>query len=297
MRGSQARASLIGMAWISPWLVGFILFMAFPLAMSFYYSLTDYRLLESPLWVGLANYQRMLTDQTLHLALRNTFLYAAISIPLSVSIAVVLASLLNTPRLPWAKFFQMAIFLPTLVPLIASTMVWMWLFNAEYGLINRLLERVGVDGPAWLLDPNWALAALVIIGLWSVGQAVILCLTALKQVPVSLYEAADIDGMGAVRKFFSITVPMISPVILFNAITLTIGAFQIFVVPYVIFVRDKGGPGQRGFFYTMYLYDNTFIYQQMGYASALAWVQLLIILALTGLMFIVSRKTVFYRSA
>lgn len=293
----SARKTITGLAWISPWLVGFILFMAFPLAMSFYYSLTDYRLLESPLWVGLANYQRMLTDQTLHLALRNTFLYAAISIPLSVTIAVVLASLLNTPRLPWAKFFQMAIFLPTLVPLIASTMVWMWLFNAEYGLINRLLSTLGIDGPAWLLDPNWALAALVIIGLWSVGQAVILCLTALKQVPTSLYEAADIDGMGAIRKFFSITVPMISPVILFNAITLTIGAFQIFVVPYVIFVRDKGGPGQKGFFYTMYLYDNTFIYQQMGYASALAWLQLLIILALTGLMFLVSRRMVHYRSA
>jgi multiple sugar transport system permease protein len=293
----QLRHTLTGLAWVSPWLVGFILFMAFPAAMSFYYSLTDYRLLEAPLWIGLSNYERMLHDQTLHLALRNTLLYAAISIPLSIALAVVLASLLNTPRLRAAKFFQMALFLPTLVPLIASTMVWMWLFNAEYGLINRLLALVGIDGPSWLLDPNWTMAALIIIGLWSVGQAVILCLAALKQVPTSLYEAADIDGMGPIRKFFSITVPMISPVILFNAITLTIGAFQVFVVPYVIFVRDKGGPGQRGYFYTMYLYDNAFIYQQMGYANALAWVQLLIILALTGLMFLVSRKVVFYRGA
>ncbi len=293
----QLRHTLTGLAWVSPWLVGFILFMAFPAAMSFYYSLTDYRLLEAPLWIGLANYERMLHDQTLHLALRNTLLYAAISIPLSIALAVVLAALLNTPRLRAAKFFQMALFLPTLVPLIASTMVWMWLFNAEYGLINRLLALIGIDGPSWLLDPNWTMAALIIIGLWSVGQAVILCLAALKQVPTSLYEAADIDGMGPVRKFFSITIPMISPVILFNAITLTIGAFQVFVVPYVIFVRDKGGPGQRGYFYTMYLYDNAFIYQQMGYANALAWVQLLIILALTGLMFLVSRKVVFYRGA
>ena len=293
----QLRHTLTGLAWVSPWLIGFILFMAFPAAMSFYYSLTDYRLLEAPLWIGLANYERMLHDQTLHLALRNTLLYAAISIPLSIALAVVLASLLNTPRLRAAKFFQMALFLPTLVPLIASTMVWMWLFNAEYGLINRLLALIGIDGPSWLLDPNWTMAALIIIGLWSVGQAVILCLAALKQVPTSLYEAADIDGMGPIRKFFSITIPMISPVILFNAITLTIGAFQVFVVPYVIFVRDKGGPGQRGYFYTMYLYDNAFIYQQMGYANALAWVQLLIILALTGLMFLVSRKVVFYRGA
>ncbi len=294
---SGTRSTATGLAWISPWLVGFVAFMAFPAAMSLYYSFTEQSLLESPLWVGMANYTRMLHDKTLHLALWNTVVYAGVSIPASLVIAVVLASLLNTPRLPWTKFFQMAIFLPTLVPLVASTMVWMWLFNGEYGLINKTLGLVGIRGPNWLLDADWAMPALIVIGLWSVGQATILCLTALKQVPTSLYEAADLDGMGPVRKFFNITVPMISPVILFNAITLTIGAFQVFVVPFVIFVRDKGGPGQRGYFYTMYLYDNAFAYQQMGYANALAWVQMLIILGLTALLFVASKKLVFYRNA
>lgn len=291
------RAALTGLAWVSPWIAGFLLFMAVPAGLSLYYSFTDYPLLESPLWVGLDNYTRMLHDRTFHIALWNTLIYAGVSIPLSVALAVVLASLLNTPRLPWAKFFQMAIFLPTLVPLIASTMVWMWLFNGEYGLVNRLLSFAGIKGPNWLLDVHWAMPALIIIGLWSVGQATILCLTALKQVPASLYEAAALDGMGPVRRFWNITVPMISPVILFNSITLTIGAFQVFVVPFVIFVRDKGGPGQTGYFYTMYLYDNAFPYQQMGYANALAWVQMLIILALTGLMLLVSKRMVYYRSA
>jgi multiple sugar transport system permease protein len=289
--------SWAGLLWISPWLIGFLAFLLFPAAMSLYDSFTEHGPLESPLWIGLANYQRMLHDQVFHRALLNTVIYAAALIPLSIISAVVLAALLNTPRLRASNLFQAAIFLPTLVPLIASTMVWMWLFNGEYGLINRLLRVVGINGPNWLYDRHWAMPALIIIGLWSVGQATILCLTALREVPASLYEAADLDGMGPVRRFWNVTVPMISPVILFNTIILTIGAFQVFVVPYVIFIRDKGGPGQTGYLYTQYLYDNAFIYQQTGYANALAWVQLLIILALTGLMFLASKRIVFYRGA
>ncbi len=293
----KPRSTLTGLLWVSPWIIGFLAFMLFPAAMSLYDSFTEHGLLESPLWVGFSNYERMLHDHVFHRALWNTLIYAAALIPLSIIIAVILAALLNTRRLRGGNFFQAAIFLPTLVPLIASTMVWMWLFNGEYGLVNRVLSLLGIRGPNWLLDRHWAMPALVLIGLWSVGQSTILCLTALREVPASLYEAADLDGMGPVRKFFHVTAPMISPMILFNTITLTIGAFQVFVVPYVIFVRDKGGPGQSGYFYTMYLYDNAFVYQQMGYANALAWVQMLIILALTGLMFLASNRVVFYRGA
>ena len=148
------------------------------------------------------------------------------------------------------------------------------------GLPPAHVERLLAPWPR--LRPR-TVASLILIGLWSVGQAVVLCLAALQDVPEQLYEAADIDGMGPIRRFLHITVPMISPVILFNAITLLIGSFQVFVVPFVIFVRDKGGPGQNGYFYTSYLYDNAFVYGQMGYACAMAWVQMLIILALTGL--------------
>src|SRR5262249_32650855 len=160
----------------------------------------------------------------------------------------------------------------------------------------RALAGVGIAGPNWLLDRNWAMPALILIALWSMGQAVLLCFAALKEVPQQLYEAAGVDGMGPVRRFWYVTVPLISPVILFNTITLMIGAFQVFVIPYVIFQKDKGGPGQSGYFYTMCLYDNAFTYQKMGYASAMAWVQLLIVLGLTGLMLATSRRFVYYRA-
>lgn len=286
----------IGLAWVSPWLIGFIVFMLVPAGMSLYYSFTDYPLLQSPLWAGADNYAKMLHDGVFHKTLVNTLIYAGAVVPLSIIVAVVLAALLNTRGLRGARVFQAAIFLPTLVPLVASSMVFMWLFNGKFGLVNIVLGLLHIPGPNWLLDRLWAMPALVLIGLWSVGQAVVLCLAALQDVPGQLYEAADIDGMGPVRRFRHITVPMISPVILFNTITILIGAFQVFVVPYVIFQKDKGGPGQSGYFYTSYLYDNAFVYGQMGYACALAWVQMLIILALTGLMFLAGRRLVFYRA-
>jgi len=290
------RHALTGLLWISPWLVGFAAFMLLPIAMSLYYSLTDYPLLEPPLFIGGGNYARMLTDEVFHKTLINTLIYAGASIPLSTALALGIAALLNR-KMRMGGFFQAAVFVPTLVPMVAAAMVWMWLFNGEYGLINRLLGVVGVRGPNWLLDRHWAMPALIIMSLWGVGQAVVLYLAALKDVPEQLYEAADLDGMGPVRRFFNVTLPMISPVVLFNVITLTIGTFQVFAIPWIIFQKDKGGPGQSGYFYTMYLYDNAFTYGQMGYANALAWVQLLIILGLTALMFALSRRFVHYRAA
>ena len=293
---ASTRHVLTGLLWISPWLVGFGAFMLLPVAMSLYYSLTDYPLLEPPLFIGGGNYGRMLTDEVFHKTLVNTLIYAGASIPLSTALALGIAALLNR-KMRLGGFFQAAVFVPTLVPMVAAAMVWMWLFNGEYGLINRLLGAVGVDGPNWLLDRHWAMPALIIMSLWGVGQAVVLYLAALKDVPEQLYEAADLDGMGPVRRFFNVTLPMISPVVLFNVITLTIGTFQVFAIPWIIFQKDKGGPGQSGYFYTMYLYDNAVTYGQMGYATALAWVQLLIILGLTALMFALSRRFVHYRAA
>lgn len=294
---SAARRELTGLAWVSPWIVGFLAFMLLPGAMSLYYSFTDYPLLQSPLWVGLDNYTRLFKDEVFHKAMINTFIYAGALIPLSVLLSVVLASLLNTKGLRWKRFFEAAVFVPTLAPLVASSMVWMWILNGSYGLLNSTLSVIGIVGPNWLLQKGWAMAALVLVALWSVGQAVILCVAALKEVPEQLYEAADLDGMGPVRTFLHVTLPMISPVVLFNTITMLIGAFQVFVVPFVLFQKDKGGPDKSAYFYTSYLYDNAFVFRQMGYASAMAWIQLLIILGLTGLLFLASRKLVFYRAA
>jgi multiple sugar transport system permease protein len=314
MTRSRERSSIwVGLLWISPWLVGFLAFMLIPVAMSLRASFTDGPLIEKPIPIGWANYERMAHDTTFHKTLINTFIYCAASIPLSTILALIVAALLNA-KVRAGGFFQACVFIPTLVPLVASAMVWMWLFNGEYGLINKVLKpiwpaiawatswlpekqaAVFAQPPNWLLDAHWSMAAVVIMSLWGIGQAVVIYIAALRQVPEALYEAAVLDGMGPVRKFLNITLPMISPVILFNVITLTIGSFQVFAVPYVIFQTDKGGPDHSAYFYTHYLYDNAFVYGQMGYANAMAWVQLLIILVLTGFMFLISRKAVFYRA-
>ena len=289
------RREAAGLLWISPWIVGFLAFMLAPIVMSLYYSLTDYNLLEAPLWVGSSNYRRMLGDGVFGTVLKNTAVYAVFSIPLCTVLAVVIAALLNG-RIRFRGLFRAAVFIPTLVPLAASAMVWMWLFNGEYGLINKALSLVGVRGPNWLMDASWVMPALVLMSLWGIGQAVVTYLAALQDVPPTLYEAAAIDGMGVLRRFWNVTLPMISPVILFNVITLTIGTVQVFAVPYVMSKAAPGGPDREMYFFTSYMYDNAFVFGQMGYASALAWVQLLVILALTGLIFLVSRRVVYYRA-
>jgi multiple sugar transport system permease protein len=298
-RRRARRDAAAGLAWVSPWLIGFLAFMLLPAAMSFYYSFTEYPMIERPLWVGGANYARLLSDSTFHKALTNTLVYAAATIPIGALAALIVAALLNT-RVRLAGFFQAAVFVPTLVPLVAVAMIFLWIFNAERGLVNVVLGLVGVHGPNWLLDANWIMPALVIMSLWGIGQSVVIYLAALQDVPPQLYEAASLDGMGPVRRFVHVTMPMLSPVILFNVITQTIAAFQVFAVPFILFTlpgRPRGGPSQTAYFYTMYLYDSAFSYGQMGYASAMAWVQLVMVLVLTALMFAASRRLVYYRGA
>ena len=288
------RQNLAGWLWISPWVVGFLAFMLVPLLMSLYYSFTEYPLLEPPVWIGAENYTRMFHDDVFLAALKKTGVFAAISIPLSTALALVIAGLLNS-RIRARGFFQASVFVPTLVPMAASAMIWLWLFNGQHGLINRALALAGIEGPNWLGNPAWAMPSLLIVSLWGVGQTVVVYMAALGEVPESLYEAASIDGMSPVRRFWSVTLPMISPVILFNVITLTIGTMQFFVVPYILTKATPGGDPRSMYFYTMYMYDNAFVYGQMGYASAQAWIQLLIILALTGATFVFSKRFVHYR--
>jgi len=292
-RGRETTAT--GWLWIAPWLIGFAVFLLLPMAMSLYYSFTDYPLLEKPVWIGLDNYRRMFTDDVFLGTIVKTALFAVLYIPLATAISIVIASMLAS-RTKGEGFFTSAIFLPTLVPMAASAMLWLWLLNGEHGLINRILRALGLGGPNWLNDNRWVMVSIVLISLWGVGQMVVTYVAALKDVPEQLYEAAELDGMGPVRRFFSITLPMISPVILFNVITLSIGTLQIFVVPYIITKATPGGDPRAMYFYTMYMYDNGFVYGQMGFASAMAWVQVLVTLALTALTFIVSKKAVYYRA-
>jgi multiple sugar transport system permease protein len=227
---------------------------------------------------------------------KNTALYAGVSIPLYTIVALLLAAALSG-RGKLIAVYRACVFIPTLVPLIASAMVWMWLFNGEYGLINTILRpalaMVGCAPPAWIVDKDWVLPSMALMTLWSVGQGVVVYIAAMQDVPRQLYEAATIDGMNAPRRFLHVTLPMISPAILFNVISLTISAVQIFAVPYVIF-RRPDGQNPAGHYYSMYLYENAFIYGKMGYASAMAWMQLAVVLVLTGVLMLLGRRLVHY---
>jgi multiple sugar transport system permease protein len=302
------RRDLPGWLWVSPWLIGGGLFILLPMAMSLYYSFTDYSLLEPPIPVGFDNYKQMFADDRLKLSVKNTIWYALAFVPIATILSLVLASVLNS-RVRFSKLIQACVFIPTLVPMVASSMIWMWLFNAKYGLINQLLGKLGLPEQSW---PNWiaggltlgsgentftipmAIPALVIASLWSIGQGVVVYIAAMKEVPTQLYEAARLDGMGPARRFVSVTLPMISPAILFNVIVLIFNGVQVFAQPYILF-RNKDGQNDAGLFYTMHLYDHAFVYSRMGYACAMAWVQLVVVMILTGLLWWGSKRLVHYR--
>lgn len=293
----KSRASLLtGLLWTAPWWLGFLLLLAGPMAISLYISFTDYSLLQPPVYVGTANYRSLMVDNTFWRTVRNTLVYAGVSIPLVTVLAVLLAALLNQ-RARGQAFFRAAIFVPTIVPLVAVGVVWTWFLNPEFGLMNQMLRGVGVDSPpVWIESPRWAMAALILISLWLVGTPVVIYLAGLQDIPEELYEASRIDGATAWRRFWHVTLPGLGPVILFNVITAIIASWQVFALPYVLW-KARPGPDRSVYFYTMYLFDNAFRFLKMGTASAMAWIQLLIILALTALVFWVSRRMVYYRGA
>ena len=277
---TDSRYMLTGLALGSPWIVGFGLFTLVPVAMSLYYSFCDYSLLQPPVFKGLVNYRTLAGDPVFWQAVRNTAYYAVVALPLGLGVALAIALLLNA-KVGGLSVYRTLVFLPSLVPAVSSAMVWLWLFNAKLGLINVALRAVGVrNPPPWLTSTTWAMPALILMSVWGVGNTVVIYLAGLQDVPRELYEAADIDGASPARKLWHVTLPGISQVIFFNLIMGLIGTLQVFAVPEIMF--PGGQPGRTTYFFTMYLYDNAFTYLHMGYASAMAWVQLLIILALTG---------------
>jgi multiple sugar transport system permease protein len=296
-RVKEGRETIRGWLWVSPWVIGFVAFLLLPMGLSAYYSLTDYPLLERPLWVGAENYRRLLSDPVFHGVVLKTLLYAAIFIPLATGLSLAIAALIHAKAggEHGAKFAQAAVFLPTLVPATASAMVWLWLFNGENGLVNRAMSLIGLPALNWLTDSRLALLAIIIMSLWGVGQMVVVYAAAFRDVPRSLYEAADLDGLNSARQFWNITLPMISPVVLFNVITLTIGTLQVFVIPYVITKATPGGDPRAMYLFAMYMYDKAFVYSEMGYACAMAWIQMVATLLLTGAMFLLSKQAVYYR--
>jgi multiple sugar transport system permease protein len=289
MLRSERQQLLKGLAFTSPWLVGFCVFTLIPIGMSLYFSLCDYSLVQSPVFRGTENYQLLARDPTFWKALGNTAYYAGLALPAGLVVALSVAMLLNA-KIRGQSIYRTLIFLPSLVPMVASAMIWLWLFNTKLGLINLLLSKIGIDNPpGWLSETNWAMPSLVLMSLWGVGHTVVIYLAGLQDVPVELYEAAELDGAGAMGKIRHVTLPCLSPVIFFNLIMGIIGTLQVFAQPYII---TKGGPARATYFYTMYLYDNAFSYLKMGMASAMAWIQLLIILILTALAFWSSKRWV-----
>jgi len=288
----ERRNLLKGLAFLSPWLIGFLVFTALPITLSLYYSFCDYALTapdRAPVWVGMANYQQLWNDELFWKALGTTFRYAAMALPAGVLVSLGLALMLNA-NIRGQAIYRAVIFLPSLVPATAAAMLWLWMFNGRFGLFNNLLERLGIGGLNWL-STDFALPSLAMMSVWGVGNTVVIYLAGLQDVPRELLEAAEIDGAGRLGRLVHVTLPMLSPVIFFNLVMAIIGTFSVLTIPYIM---TRGGPNNATYFYTMYGYDTAFTYLRMGYASALAWVQLLIILALTALAFWSARKWVHY---
>lgn len=290
---NRQRESLMGYLFLSPWILGFVIFLAGPMIASFYLSFTQYKVIKAPLWVGLANYQRMFTDELFYHSLKVTVIYTAISVPLGIVAALGIAVLLNQ-KIVASGLFRTIFYLPSIISGVAVAIVFAWIFNFRFGILNYLLSLVGIPGPNWLGSPRWALWAFVLMSLWGIGGNVVIFLAALQGVPQSLYEAAEIDGAGSWQRFWKITLPMISPALLFVFIMGVIGTFQTFTQSYIM---TGGGPANTTLFYLLYLYKNAFNWFEMGYASAMAWILFLIIMACTLILLRSSTLWVHYEGS
>ena len=282
----SARETLHGLAFVSPFIVGFLLFSAVPMVASLVLSLTDFdpfRPNETE-FIGLANYGRMLRDPILLESLWVTVRFALMVVPLSLAFALAIAMLVNSTLLAGRSVFRTLFYMPMQIPIVASTVVWIGVLNASNGWLNYALEAVGVPGPNWLHSPVWVGPALALMGLWGIGNMMLIFLAGLQSVPTELYDAAKVDGAGAWARFRNVTVPMISPVLFYNLIIALIATFQYFTQAYVI-SNGRGDPDRATLFFNLNLYREAFQFHNMGYASALAWLLFVIVLALTWVLF------------
>ena len=301
------------MLFCSPWIVGFAVFVGGPILFSIVLSFTRYDVLSDARYVGLDNYREVVGDPVFWKSLGNTA-YMLVRIPLVMAAGLVIAILLNR-AIGGIGAYRTAFYMPAIVPVVAASLLWIWLFNPSYGAINGLLAwlfdtppleavewlagrfagtRVEFSPPLWLQDKNWSKPALIVMGLWSAGGGMVIWLAGLQSISPQLYEAAAIDGAGPWRQFLNVTVPMLSPYILFNAIVGVIGTMQIFGEAYIM---TAGGPDDSTLFYAYYLFKQAFQYFRMGYASALAWILFLVVLGLTLVQLWLSKRWVHYENA
>ena len=286
------RRLRVGVLFALPWIVGFLGFTVFPIIDSLYYSLHVYTTFGQAMhWVGLSNYIELVSqDELFWTSLGNTLYMVVLGVPFHISVAVVLALLLNL-KLRGVAFYRTVYYLPTIVPVVATSVLWMWVFNPEYGLINAALGTLGIHGPGWLTDPVLAKPAMILMGCWTIGGTIVIFLAGLQDIPQHLYEAAMLDGAGSLQRVSHVTLPLLSPVIFFNVIMGIIGGFQVFTQA---FIMTQGGPLDATLFYALYLYQNAFQYFKMPYASAMAWLLFVVVLTATLFVFRTSSRFVYY---
>jgi len=303
MRSVQAQRrykkeeAITALLFISPWIIGFLVFTAGPMLASIYFSLTEYNVLQPPEWVGLANYKEILTNDPLFWkSLYNTVYYTALYVPLHLAVALGLALLLNL-NVRGVPFWRTFFYLPSITPVVAVAILWRWILNPNSVILNRFLASVGLPAPGWTTDPNWMKPALVLMSLWGAGGAMLIYLAGLKNIPRELYEAAQIDGAGRWARFLHITLPMISGVMFFNLVISIIASLQTFAQPVLLFNTSEGGGSTTNdavLLYIVYLFRQAFRYFHMGYASALAWIIFVIIVIFTIIQFRLSQRWVYY---
>ena len=302
----ERREALWFWFFISPWALGFLLWTMYPIVMSAYYSLTIYTLGKEPVWAGFTNYATLWGDRVFWKSLQVTTYYTLLSVPLGIAFGLLLAVLLNQ-KVPALGVFRTLYYLPALLTgSVAVALLFSWLLNPQFGIINSVIRSMvgpdgiiplGLTGPRWLQDENWVIPSYTLLALWGFGGGMLIYLSALQGVPTALYEAAEIDGAGRIQQFFNVTIPMISPVLLFTFITGTIAAMQVFTPAYVISGGNNlGAPNYASMFYNLYLFLNAFRRYRMGTASAQAWILMIIVLLLTLAMLWASRRYVYYES-
>lgn len=283
-----------GLVFISPWIFGFLVFIFLPTLATLVFSFTDFNILhiEDIKFIGFDNYTRMLNDPIVAQSLGRTLRFFLMAFPLAVLVPIAIAALLNAENLKFRRFFTTLFYMPYMVPLVSAVLIWGGFLNPATGWLNKFLEIFGIQGPDWLRSTAWVYWALLIVGLWSNGNAIMTTLAGMESVPRELYEAAKIEGAGAFAIFRKITLPMISPIIFYNLTLSAIALFQYFLEPYVLFAQ-AGDPGGSTLFFPMYLFQNFFQFQEMAYGASLAWVLFLIILIFTGFWFGVRRFWVY----
>ena len=291
----SVREALWGYLFVAPWLIGLLLFTAGPMLASLAMSLTDFNLVkpEATKFVGLDNYALLASDPTIGQSLMATFKFALFAIPLTMGTSLGFAMLLNHPKLPVKGPLRALVYMPVMIPLVASTLVWLGFLNTETGWLNAILGAIGIPRIDWINSEAWVYPALSLIGLWGIGNFMLINIAGLQSVPTELYEAARMDGAGAWTQFRRITIPLMSPVLLYNLVIILIGTFQYFTQAFVI-TNGRGDPNNATLFMNLVLYREGFVFNHMGYAAAIAWLLFVIVLVLTVLLFAFARRRVYY---